>query len=308
MGMRIGVDLGGTNIKAGIVNEKNTIVYKDSVKTPWNLDGMLNAVEGLVRSLCRMAVKLVSDAECVGIGFPGSIDSEQGIMVYANNLHMENVPMAAILSQRLGIPVRIGNDANTAALGEYSELKDAKSMLLVTFGTGVGGGLVLDGKVYDGFNGMACEIGHMVIEKGGVPCTCGRKGCWESYASATGLIRMTKETMIKNPQSALHAIAKERGRVTGRNAFMAASQGDPAAEDLLNLYFSYVSTGIANIINIFQPEVLCLGGGVVNEGQAFIDRILAIIPPELYKVGERTTQLRLAKLGNDAGIIGAALL
>jgi glucokinase len=306
--MRIGIDLGGTNIAAGLIDRQNNIIVKDSVKTPWNLDGMINAVDGLARSICRAAGRQLTDAESVGIGFPGSIDSAKGIMIYANNLHMENVPMAQMMSQKLGVPVRIGNDANTAALGEFSALKGYDSMLLVTLGTGVGGGFITGGKIYDGFNGMALELGHMVIFQHGEPCTCGRNGCWESYASATALIRMTNEAMEHDPRSLLHAVAKERGKVSGRNAFMAARQGDKSAEGVLELYFSFLATGIANLINLLQPAILCLGGGIANEGEYLVKRLKPLLEPELYKVGERKTQLCLAKLGNDAGIIGAALL
>jgi glucokinase len=308
--MRIGIDLGGTNIAAGLVDEKNEIITKDSIKTPREVEGMIEAMEGLAHSLCREAKIPFSNVKSAGIGFPGSIDGSRGMVVYANNLDMENVPMADMLSKKLGLPVRIGNDANAAALGEYSVIKDGdiESMLLVTLGTGVGGGFILGGRIYDGFNGMAGELGHMVIVRGGEPCTCGRNGCWEAYASATGLIRMTKEVMERRPDSLMHGIAAEKGKVSGRTAFLAARQGDPAGEEVVDLYLSFVAIGAANLINILQPATLCLGGGVANEGSYLLYRLQPLLAPELYKVGERTTQLRLAKLGNDAGIIGAALL
>jgi glucokinase len=307
--MRIGIDLGGTNIAAGLIDDNNAIIAKDSLKTPMDVEGIVAAMEGLTHSLCRDGGLPLSDIKGVGIGFPGSIDASRGMVVYANNLHMENVPMAALLSQKLGgLPVRIGNDANAAALGEFSVIKDGGSMLLVTFGTGVGGGLILDGRIYDGFNGMAGELGHMVIVKDGEPCTCGRNGCWEAYASATGLIRITKDVMGHRPDSLLHGIAKERGKVSGRNAFIAAKQGDPGGKEAVECYLSYVAIGMANLINILQPAIVCLGGGVANEGPGLLEQLRPLLSPELYKVGERTTRLRLAKLGNDAGIIGAALL
>ncbi|MCL2003745.1 MAG: ROK family protein [Oscillospiraceae bacterium] len=306
--MRIGIDLGGTNIAAGLVDVSCAIIAKDSVRTPAGADAIVSAMADLTRSLCQKAG--VETIESAGVGSPGSIDASAGVVVFSNNLHFRNVPLADMLSERLGVLVKIGNDANAAALGEAraGAAKGRESMILVTLGTGVGGGIIIGGEIYDGFNGMAGEVGHTVIVKDGALCTCGRKGCWEAYTSATGLIRMTKEAMERAPDSLMHKITRDMGKVSGRTAFAAERRGDAAAGAVVSAYLSYTACGLANLINLFQPAVLCLGGGIANEGQTLIERLEPLLEPECFDVGERKTVLRLAELGNDAGIIGAALL
>jgi glucokinase len=311
--MRIGIDLGGTNIAAGLVDGSFAIIAKESVKTPKGADAVAAAMDELARSLCGKSGVDLSAVESAGIGSPGSIDSGAGMVVFSNNLDFHNVPLASMLEGKLGIPVRIGNDANAAALGEAhagaGRLINGGSMLMITLGTGVGGGLILDGKIYDGANGIACEVGHMVIVRDGEPCTCGRNGCWESYASATGLIRLTKAAMERHPESLMHGISREKGKISGRTAFLAAKQGDKAGDGVVGEYLSYAACGLANLINLFQPAVVCVGGGISNEGQAMIDRLIPLVDPELYSGGgDPKARICLAELGNDAGIIGAALL
>ena len=308
--MRIGIDLGGTNIAAGLIDDKLNIIAQDSVKTRRGADAIVNEMEVLAHSVCSQAGLRLSDVECAGIGSPGSIDAREGTVVYSNNLDFHNVPLATMLSHKLDMPVRIGNDANVAALGEFhaGAGKKAVSMILVTLGTGVGGGIVLGGRIYDGFNGMGGEVGHMAVVKDGERCTCGRGGCWEAYASATGLIRMTQNAMERHPDSLMTKISGEMGKVSGRTAFMAARQGDAAGDAVVEEYLSYVACGTANLINLLQPAMLCFGGGVSNEGPYLIERLRPLLGPELFEVGEKKTQLCLAELGNDAGIIGAAML
>jgi glucokinase len=308
--MRIGIDLGGTNIAAGLVDGSPAITKRGSVKTPRGAEEIAAAMADLVRSLCAEAGLNPKDAAGCGIGSPGAIDAKNGSVVFSNNLGFRNVPLAPMVSDKLGIPVRIGNDANAAALGEYhgGAGKGFDSMILVTLGTGVGGGIISQGKIYDGFNGMAGEVGHTVIVKDGELCTCGRKGCWESYASATGLIRLTKAAIERHPDSLMVSIVSEMGKVSGRTAFLAARRGDAAGNAVVEEYCSYLACGAGNLINLFQPAVLCFGGGVSGEGDYLIERLQPLLGPECYDVGELKTSLRLAQLGNDAGIIGAALL
>ncbi|MDR0325449.1 MAG: ROK family glucokinase [Oscillospiraceae bacterium] len=308
--MRIGIDLGGTNIAAGLINENLEIVEKDSVKTLRGADAVVSEMEVLAHSLCSQAGLRLSDIESVGVGSPGAVDSREGIVVYSNNLEFSDVPLAAMLGGKLGLPVRIGNDANVAALGEFhaGAGRKAASMALITLGTGVGGGIILGGRIYDGFNGMAGEAGHMTVVKDGALCTCGRNGCWEAYASATGLIRMTKDAIARHPESIMVQISEERGKVSGRTAFMAARQGDQAGNEVVDEYLSYVACGIANLINLLQPAMLCVGGGISHEGAYLIERLQPLVDAELYNVGERKTEMCLAELGNDAGVIGAAML
>jgi glucokinase len=310
--MRIGIDLGGTNIAAGLVDENCAIVIKDSVKTPGGAEAVTEAMDGLARLLCGRAGVKTEEIESAGIGSPGSIDSSAGVVVYSNNLAFDNVPLVSMLEKKLGIPVRIGNDANAAALGEAyagAGRQAGASMMMITLGTGVGGGIILDGKIYEGSNGIAGEVGHMVIIKDGALCTCGRKGCWEAYASATGLIRLTKEAMERDAGSVMHDITREKGRISGRTAFLAARQGDKSGDAVVEEYLSFVASGMVNLINLFQPAVMCVGGGIANEGEFIIDRLLPLIDAELYGGGgDPRTKICLAQLGNDAGIIGAALL
>ncbi|MDR0292992.1 MAG: ROK family protein [Oscillospiraceae bacterium] len=308
--MRIGIDLGGTNIAAGLIDDGMEIVAQDTVRTPPGADAIVNEMEVLAHSLCSQAGLRLSDIECAGIGSPGAIDPREGMVVYSNNLNFRNVPLAVMLSHRLDMTVHIGNDANVAALGEFhaGAGRHISSMIMVTLGTGVGGGIVLGGRIYDGFNGMGGEVGHMAVVKDGEPCSCGRNGCWEAYASATGLIRMTRSAISRNPDSLLKSIAIDKGKVSGRTAFLAARRGDAAGNEVVEKYLSYVACGAANLINLFQPEMLCFGGGISNEGQYLIDRMLPMLEPELYDVGDRRTRVCLAELGNDAGIIGAAMM
>ncbi len=308
--MRIGIDLGGTNIAAGLVDETLSITTRGSVKTPRGADAVAREADALVRSLCERAGLRLQDVKSAGVGSPGAVDSATGTVLFAGNLGFDHVPLAGMLSNLLDIPVRAGNDANVAALGEFhaGAGKAFESMILVTLGTGVGGGIILGGQIYDGFNGMGGEVGHMTVQKDGELCTCGRKGCWEAYASATGLIRLTKAALEKNPDSLLASVAAEMGRVSGRTAFLAARRGDAAGEAVVAEYLSYLACGAANLINLFQPAVLCFGGGVSHEGPYLINHLLPLLEPELFPVGEKKTALCLAELGNDAGIIGAAML
>ena len=210
-----------------------------------------------------------------------------------------------------GKPVYIENDANAAALGEAlaGAGQGAKSCVCITLGTGVGSGVVLDGKVYGGFNFAATEIGHTVIVVDGEPCTCGRNGCWEAYASATALVNQTKAAMKEHPDSLMHAVTAEQGRVSGRTAFDAMRKGDAVAKQVVDTYIGYVACGLTNVVNIFQPEVLCIGGGICNEGDTLLVPLKQKLKQDRYsKYSACQTRLCVATLGNDAGIIGAAFL
>jgi glucokinase len=235
------------------------------------------------------------------------------VVEYANNLPFTNFPIASMLSERFeGKSVYIENDANAAALGEAvaGAAKGTRSSVMITLGTGVGGGIIIDGKVYSGFNFVGGELGHMVIEKDGVPCSCGRCGCWESYSSATALIRMTKEKIEECRMSGRVTAMSSAQKISGRTACDAMRAGDAPAKEVYDKYISYLATGLANIINIFQPEVISLGGGISNEGQSLIDDITPLVRKQTYGYGfvDKLTSIRIAQLGNDAGIIGAAAL
>ncbi|MBQ8718614.1 MAG: ROK family protein [Clostridia bacterium] len=319
---RLGVDLGGTNIAVGIVNEDFQIIHKDSVPT-----GATRPAEEIVADIAALCQKVVADAgidfadvASIGIAAPGSIDSKAGTVEYANNLPFRHFAITSLLREDLktDIPVFVENDANAAAWGEAiaGAAKGTADSVMVTLGTGVGGGVIIDNKLFTGFNGAGAELGHMVIVKDGAPCSCGRKGCWEAYSSATALIRMTNEKLTaceaQGRKTAMTDLVQAKGRTTGRTAFTAMRNGDAAACEVVEDYISYLACGIANLINIFQPEILSIGGGISGEGQALLDMLLPKIANESYGAdaadASKATKICIAKLGNDAGIIGAAVL
>ncbi len=309
----IGIDLGGTNIAVGLVDEQLKLVCKDSTPTPANDPiGIVDAMAMLCRKLVNKAEISFDEVAYAGAACPGIVNRATGEVVYANNINFDHFPLARLLMERVPLKaVYLENDANAAALAEAKAgaARGAKNSVMITLGTGVGGGIVIDGQVYMGTNCVAGELGHIVIEKNGRPCSCGRRGCWEAYSSATGLIRMTEEKMAERPDSLMHALAKRYGKVSGRTAFDADRQGDEAGAEVVAEYVSYLACGIANLINIFQPEILVIGGGVCNEKENLTNRLLPLIKEEAYG-GDRVTptELRIAELGNDAGIIGAACL
>lgn len=314
----IGIDLGGTNIAAGVVDENLNILKKGSVPTLASrpADEIVADMAKLCLDIVKDAGLSLSDIDCAGIAAPGTANSETGVIEYANNLPFRNFPIAAKLSEMSGISrVIIENDANAAALAEAvaGAAKGERYSVMITLGTGVGGGIIIDGKVYSGFNHAGAELGHMVISHGGRHCSCGRDGCWEAYSSATGLINMTKEKIEECKKSGRETMMTkmiEGSKVSGKTAFAAMKQGDAAAAEVVDEYISYLACGISNIINIFQPSVLSIGGGICGEGDNLLVPLNKAVWGEVYNSenAERRTEIRIAQLGNDAGIIGAAAL
>ena len=310
----VGIDLGGTNIVAGVVDESYNIIAKASTKT--NCPRPDKEIAADMASMAKQAVQnanlTMEQIEWIGIGTPGIANSEQGIIEYSNNLGFVNTPMRQYIQTVIDKPVFVENDANAAAYGEFvaGAAKGAKNAVCITLGTGVGGGIVIDGKIYAGSNFGGAEIGHTVIEVDGPQCSCGRRGCFEVFSSATGLIRMTKEAMQAHPESGMHALVEERGgKVSARTAFDAMRLKDQTAKAVIDKYIKYLAAGITNTINVFQPDILCIGGGVCNEGDALLLPVKALIQSEVYtKNSAKNTEIVIANLGNDAGIIGAAFL
>ncbi len=306
----IGIDVGGTNLKAGLVREDGQILAVERTPLAFeNPEQFARTLAQLGESVLRQAGVPASEVVSAGIGIPGAVAG--GDILYTCNIPLRDVPLSRLFRQYLDVPVLLENDANCAAVGEWlcGAGRGTQQFIVVTLGTGVGGGLILNGKLYSG-SGMVGEVGHMVIQHGGAPCNCGRRGCWEAYASATGLIRMTREAMEAHPESLLHTVAAQNGCVEGRTAFDAAVQGDKTALGLCRDYVSYLAAGVTNLINILQPEAVAIGGGVA----AAPDRLLLtplreIVERECYPrhTGQLPRIVR-AELGNDAGIIGAALL
>lgn len=309
----VGIDLGGTNIVAGVVDEEYNIIAKASTKT-----NCPRPEKEIADDMAKMALQAVENAgltieqiEWVGIGTPGIANNSTGVIERASNLGFENTPMVKYIQETIDKPVFIENDANAAAYGEYvaGAAKGAENAVCITLGTGVGGGIIVDGKIYSGSNFAGAEIGHTVIEVDGAQCSCGRKGCFEAYSSATGLIRMTKEAIEAHPDCIMAKMAEEKGKVTARTSFDSMRAGDEYAKVVVDKYIKYLAAGITNTINIFQPDVLCIGGGVCNEGDPLLLPMKAIVKDEVFtRNSEKNTEIVIAKLGNDAGIIGAAFL
>ena len=313
----IGVDLGGTNIAIGLCDESLNIIDKGSIPTLADRDGDL-----IVRDMANLAGELIKknglsldDIASVGIATPGIANTETGVVEYANNLPFRNFPIAEIFRKYLSVKkVLIANDANAAALGEAlaGAAKGTKNSVMITLGTGVGGGVIIDGKIFaGGVNCAGAELGHIVIAAGGRQCSCGRRGCWEAYSSATGLTNMTKEKMtelkLKSIPSLLFEEAEKEGKTSARTSFNAMKRGDKYGALIVDEYISYLAEGISNIINIFQPEVLTIGGGVCNEGEYLTKPLIEIVEREQYtRSNSKQTKIVTAALGNDAGIIGAA--
>ncbi len=311
--MRIGIDLGGTNIAVGVVNDHHEIVGRAKCKTalPRPAEEIIADMAKMARAAAENAGVSMDDIELVGVGCPGTCNADTGMVEYSNNLRFDHLPLKAMLEEHLQKPVLVDNDANVAALGEAvaGAAKGVDSCVCITLGTGVGSGIIIGKKIFSGSNFAGAELGHMVLVVDGEECTCGRHGCWEAYASATALIRQTNRAMEEHPDSLMHQYAASAGRVTGRTAFDAMRAGDAAAREVVDRYIRYVGTGLVNTVNIFQPEVLCIGGGICNEGETLLAPLRRMIEEERFsKYSEHQTRLCVATLGNDAGIIGAAAL
>ena len=307
----IGIDLGGTNVAAGITDEKGALLGSSSIPTPKGAEKVADAIADAAKKAARAAGLTVDQAQSVGVASPGSIDPEQGVVEHAFNLDFDHVPLVKLVWDRLHLPTVLENDANAAALGEFvaGAGRGSESLVAITLGTGVGSGAVLNGKLYTGFNYAGMEAGHMVIEKDGAPCTCGRKGCFEAYSSATALVRMTREAMQAHRDSAMWAFSPKLEKVNGLTSFECAKKGDAAAQAVVDGYVGYLACGVANLINIFQPEVLCVGGGVSKQGDNLLRPLQAAVDGEEFtRDAPRRTELAIAQLGNDAGIIGAAMV
>lgn len=309
----IGIDLGGTNIKAAVVSEDGKIIRKDSVPT-YNTRGYAEIVKDMAelgkRLIAEEGLELM-EVHSIGVGSPGTPDPEKGILLYTNNIpNFVNVPLRKEIQKTLDLPVFLENDANCAALGETisGAGQGYKNTVAITLGTGVGGGVIIDGKIMSGsFHGGA-ELGHMMLEMGGEACTCGRNGCFEAYCSATALIRDAKIAAIRNPESMLNELVqKNLDKMNAKIPFDAAQSGDETAQKVIHRYISYLAAGVTDILNIFEPEVLVIGGGVCAQGDYLLKPLMKIVNQERYG-GTPKTIVKIAELGNDAGLIGAAML
>lgn len=306
--MYIGIDLGGINTAAGLVDDSGNITEKRSVPTPRTPAEVADVIAEHVKKLLELSDGSV---KYIGIGAPGIIDPEEGMIEYWSNLDFKKVPLGKMVEERTGMRVIIENDAACAALGEFKSGagKGCNSLIAVTLGTGVGGGAVLDGKLYTGMNHASLEIGHLVVEHNGRQCTCGRKGCFETYCSATALIKEAQKAMDARHDSLLWKLAGSKDKVNGKMIFDAYAENDPAAKQVVDEFISYLGNGITSLVNIFQTDVICIGGGISGAGETLLSPVREIFDREDYaKTCKKRTRIVRAELGNDAGIIGAAML
>lgn len=311
----IGIDIGGMSIKGGVVTEEGKFIVKDFITTEPRADEevIIKDIADLIKRLIAKAGLTEQSIEGIGLGIPGTVFGDEGRVRYAPNINLVNTPLVAKLSKyfKFNIPIRISNDANCAALGEalFGGGKGKTDVLMCTLGTGVGVGIMINGKLFEGIDSAGAEGGHMVIRTGGEKCGCGRKGCWEAYASATALIRQTNAAIKKFPDSLLAEIARKEGTVNGKTAFTAAEQGCGAAKSVIRKYLVYVGDGMVNLVNIFRPQVFIVGGGISKEG----DNIIKPLQKYVNKFGyapKYSPKVKVvpATLFNDAGILGAAAL
>ena len=309
----IGIDVGGTGVQVGVVNEQGEIIAKDSFPTgvgrPYQ--EMIRDMADCTRSAVAKAGLTIDDVKAVGVGIPGIGDNKTGHVIFCTNLGWRDVPLRAEYQQYIDKPVYIDNDATVAGLAESVAGVSANtdSSVFLTLGTGVGGGIVIHGKVWSGFHGVGSEIGHMILKVGGEPCTCGNHGCVERYCSATAIIRMAKEAVAQHPESAiLTAVNGDANAINAKVVFDAAKAGDEVALVVFREYVSYLSQAISSIMQFLDPEVVVLGGGVSKAGAFLLDAVRAEVPKYLLFKTMPHARIELAKLGPDAGIIGAAML
>lgn len=313
MAYHLGIDIGGTNIACGIVSEECEIIARSKVRTnsPRPYDEILADIIRAGELACEEAGITPAQLDSIGMGCPGTCNQDTGVVEYSNNLGFKNAPLRPDVEKHFCVRTYLGNDADAAAFGEYcaGSAKGADSAVVITLGTGVGSGIIINGKIYNGSNFAGGEIGHTVIVVDGRPCTCGRNGCFEAYSSATGLVTTTREYAAKNPDSLMARLIKQEGRVSARTAYQAMKQGDPVGLEVTEQYVKYLAVGITNVINIFQPDILCIGGGVCNEGDTLLVPLKKAVAEQVYtRNSAKNTEIVICSLGNDAGIIGAAML
>lgn len=312
--VKIGIDLGGTSVKYGIVDENNTIIEHHSIPTLANrsFEVIVKDIADATLDVLKKANLTLDDVEYIGMGVPSSVNPINNQIVFANNLNWRDVDIITEFNKTIDKKVYIANDADCAAYGEVvaGAAQDTDNAIMLTLGTGVGGGMIIDGKIYLGGNGFGCEFGHAILKMGGELCTCGRHGCVEAYASVTALIRDTKKALEENPDSLMHEmIGNDYSKIEGRTCFDAAEKNDPTAIKVVNQYIEYLAESVASIINALRPKTVILGGGVSNQKEKLLEPLIKRLNELVYGVEYiGLPNIVIAKLGNDAGIIGAAML
>lgn len=314
MSYKMGVDLGGTSVKYGIVDENYQIIEQYSIPTLAGRDFEVIVKDIALGTLeiLKRANRTLEDLEYIGIGVPSSVNPENSQIVFANNLDWRDVDFISEFNKTIDKKVYIANDADCAAYGEVlaGAAQDTDNAIMLTLGTGVGGGMIIDGKIYLGGNGFGCEFGHAILKMGGELCTCGRKGCVEAYASVTALIRDSKKAIENNKDSLMFTMVNgDLSKIEGRTSFDAAEQNDATAIKVVNQYIEYLAESVASIINALRPKTVILGGGVSNQKDKLLKPLISRLNDLVYGVEYiGLPDIVIAQLGNDAGIIGAAML
>jgi len=310
----IGVDLGGTSIKVGLVDNKGSIVLKEKIKT-----NPKRGYSEVIIDMANLINKIISDSHIenkeiagIGIGTPGTPDSKNGVILFSSNLYFKNVPIRKELNKYIDLPIYLENDANVAALAEseFGASKNVENSILLTLGTGIGGGIIINNKIYSGFNEAGSELGHMIIVHDGLQCACGNKGCFEKYASASALIQQTIEGAKNNSESILNKLIDgDYSKINAKTVFEGQRLNDKTSNQLIKQYIEYLATGVISLINILFPEYIIIGGGLGNEGENLLKPLREVVNERVYHSrGILPTKIVSAKMGNDAGIIGAAML
>lgn len=304
----VGIDLGGTMVKIGIVNSNGEILRKDEIETRLEL-----GFQKVVERICNKIKEIVDlkDVKAVGIGSPGSIDHDKGIIKFSPNFPgWNNVPLKDEIEKHLNVPVFIENDANSAALGEkwFGEGKNKDHIVVLTLGTGIGGGVITHGKLLTGSDGIGAELGHMIVDPHGPICGCGNYGCLEAMASATALIRYANESRKRFPESKIFELESQRNVLGAREIFDAYRANDKLAIRIFDTFVDAMSVGITSIIHIFNPQVVILGGGMSRSADLFIPKIREKVSMRVIPSFMGTFEIVGSRLGNDAGILGAAAI
>ena len=303
----VGIDVGGTSIKMGLFNTNDELIDKISFSTR-TVEYLVDDIYDNIKELFNNNGLSLDSLKGIGIGFPGHVDGSIGTVVYSNNLVAHNFEIVKLLKQKINTFVRISNDANVAALGEYhfGKGKDYKNIVFVTLGTGIGGGIIIDGHMLEGKNGAGAEIGHMVISTNGQLCSCGRRGCFETYASATALIRNARVAMINNPNSLLWKTAEKPEKLDGMSFFDALAMNDKVANIVFEQYIEDLADGLTNLANIFRPDAIILGGGISYRGDSLMEPLQNRLAKMIYGgQWNARVELMVSTLKNDAGIYGA---
>ena len=308
----IGIDIGGTSIKAGLVDGEGKIIYSNRKKTESTPTKCIDNMILQIKDILNSNNLTISDIKGIGLGSPGLVTSKTGVVEHAANLGWTGVRVVDELKKHFDTTIKLSNDANVAALAEsfYGCAKNYDSSVMFTLGTGVGGGIIIDNQLFEGYQSKGAEVGHTTLILDGEPCTCGRKGCIESYVSATALIRQTKEEMKNNPQSLMwQFVDNDIDKVDGRTAFECSKQGDKSAKKVVDTYVKYLSESMMNFFNIIRPEAFILGGGVSAQGEYLVEKVKKYCEEHDYGFKRSPkVEILIATLGNDAGIIGAASL